>query len=108
MPVIKSAIKKLRHDKIKEKENNLFRKILEHAFDTALKTKTPKSVSKAFSIIDKGVKKHLIHKNKAKRMKSKLTKAPKQEKIDKTVVETAKQVKKVSVKKPASKTKKAK
>ncbi|MFI5265360.1 MAG: 30S ribosomal protein S20, partial [Candidatus Levyibacteriota bacterium] len=72
MPVIKSAIKKLRHDRVKEKENNLFRKKLEQAFSTAQKTRTPKAISMAFSVIDKGVKKNLIHKNKAKRMKSKL------------------------------------
>ena len=107
MPVIKSAIKKLRHDKVKEKENNLFRKNLERAYDTAQKTKTPKAVSEAFSIIDKGVKKHLIHKNKAGHMKSNLTKAKtiKQEKIEKTITKAVKPVKKAAAKKTTSKKK---
>lgn len=94
MPVIKSAIKKLRHDRVKEKENNLFRKNMEHTFNTAYKTKKPKTVSEAFSVIDKGVKKHLIHKNKAKRMKSRLTKTSKKDKIDKKKVKVIRKVKK--------------
>lgn len=105
MPVIKSAIKKLRHDKVKEKENNLFRKSLERAYDVAQKTKAPKAVSEAFSIIDKGVKKHLIHKNKAGHMKSKLTRAPKQEETEKIAAKTIKPVKKLAAKKPTNKKK---
>ncbi|MFI5265471.1 MAG: 30S ribosomal protein S20, partial [Candidatus Levyibacteriota bacterium] len=82
-------------------------KKLEQAFSTAQKTRTPKAISMAFSVIDKGVKKNLIHKNKAKRMKSKLTRTPKQG-AEKVAVKVTKPVKKRSVKKPANKTKKTK
>ncbi len=75
MPVIKSAIKKLRRDKKRRAENDLTRKKLEEGISLAKKKKTDKNVSMAFSLIDKAVKRHLIHKNKANRIKSALSKA---------------------------------
>lgn len=73
MPVIKSAIKKLRRDKKREKENAEFMLGLEKALKAAKKTKGAKEISHAFSLADKAVKKHLIHKNKAARLKSSLS-----------------------------------
>lgn len=70
MPVIKSAIKKARRDKKVEKINDDFRVELQSVIKKAKKIKTAQAVSKAFSLIDKGVKRNIIHKNKAARLKS--------------------------------------
>jgi small subunit ribosomal protein S20 len=97
MPVIKSAIKKLRKDRKREKENDTFRAALEKAIKAAKKAKTAKSVSSAVSIIDKAVKKNLLHKNRAARFKSQLSKLARP---DKAAVKTAtKSSKKTSPKK---------
>lgn len=74
MPVIKSAIKKLRRDKKVEKVNDAFRATLEKVVKEAEKKPVQKTVDAAFSILDKAVKKQIIHKNKAARIKSKLSK----------------------------------
>lgn len=74
MPVIKSAIKKLRRDRKKEKQNDFFRKNLDKALRIAEKEKSASKIKDAVSILDKGVKKNLMHKNKAARIKSRLTK----------------------------------
>jgi small subunit ribosomal protein S20 len=75
MPVIKSAIKKLRQDRVREAKNDLFRKELRDAL-RAVKKPTAKftSLQNLHSLIDKGVKKNLIHTNKAARMKSQTAK----------------------------------
>ena len=77
MPVIKSAIKKLRRDRKREKENDEFKKSLDRALRVAKKQKTAKAVSEAASTIDKAVKKNVIHKNRAARIKASLSKLAK-------------------------------
>lgn len=74
MPVIKSAIKKLRQDRKREKQNDALRDSVVAAVRSAKKTKTSSSVKNAISIIDKASKNRLLHKNKASRMKSSLSK----------------------------------
>ncbi len=74
MPVIKSAQKKLRQDRKKEKANNILRNLLDSTLKKALKNPTLEDISKATKVIDKLAKKHIIHANKAARMKSKLSK----------------------------------
>ena len=74
MPVIKSAKKKLRQDKKREKVNNLLRKAFKDAIKDAQKSKNAEKVKKAVKLVDKAVKKNLIHKNKAARIKSRLSK----------------------------------
>lgn len=74
MPVIKSAIKKLRQDKKREKDNDAFRDTLAQIVKKAKKDQSKESISKAFSILDKAVKKNILHKNKAARTKSSLVK----------------------------------
>lgn len=66
MPVLKSAKKKLRRDIKKTKLNNLYRK----RYKKALK----KDINVAYSEIDKALKKRIIHKNKAARLKSRVAK----------------------------------
>ena len=77
MPVIKSAIKKQRQDKVTEKSNDTFRKNLSDAIKKAGKTKAAKDIVIAISLMDKSVKKNLTHKNKAARVKSRLSKLAK-------------------------------
>lgn len=79
MPIIKSAKKKQRADKIKEKRNNALRNFLGKVLKLARKSPTPANFSKAVKTLDKLAKKNIIHKNKAARIKSSLSKlqAPK-------------------------------
>lgn len=74
MPVIKSAIKKLRRDRKVTRANDLFRANLNHALKTANKQKTAKAVSVVVSLVDRAVKKNLMHKNRAARIKSSFSK----------------------------------
>lgn len=79
MPVIKSAKKKLRQDKLREKRNNQIRDILSKLVKKARKSPTEKTLVAAVKIIDTAAKNAIIHKNKAARMKSSLSKlSPKQ------------------------------
>ena len=77
MPVIKSAIKKMRQDKKREKTNDDFRAKLERAIRNAEKTKSGKAVVEATSLVDRAAKNNIIHKNKASRIKSQLSKLSK-------------------------------
>lgn len=76
MPNIKRAKKKDKQDKRKRVINDLARRKLKDTVKSV--TKAAKNVkedlSNAFSVIDKAVKKGLIHKNKGARLKSKVTK----------------------------------
>ena len=74
MPVIKSAKKKLRKDRKLEKINKLFRNEFSKALKEAKKSKTSEKIRQAVRITDKAVKKGIIHKNKAARIKSSLSK----------------------------------
>lgn len=82
MPVIKSAAKKLRADRIKEKRNNVLRNLLKKALKTAKKNPTPANLSKTSKILDKMAKKGLVHKNKSARVKSSLAKLVKPKKTN--------------------------
>jgi len=75
VPVIKSAIKKLRKDRKREKENDARRRSLERAIRLA--RKSPSKINAAYSAIDRAVKRNIIHKNKAARIKSSLAKLEK-------------------------------
>jgi small subunit ribosomal protein S20 len=91
MPVIKSAKKKLRQDKKRQARNNFLRQGFKDAVKEATKSKTAEKVKKAVSSVDKAVKKGLMHKNKAARIKSRLSKLGK--------ATTAKEAPKAAVKK---------
>lgn len=80
MPVIKSAKKKLRVDKKRESANKKAGVLVEKALKKAKKTPTAKNIQDAFSVVDKAVKNNIIHKNKASRIKSKLSKLIKEKK----------------------------
>ncbi len=74
MPVTKSAKKKLRRDRKIEKGTSKFRNLLDKALKTAKKNPSKENLSKVSKIADKLAKKHLIHKNKAARIKSSVSK----------------------------------
>ncbi len=74
MPITKSAIKALRQDKRRALVNRPVRSKLKSTVDAAKMKPESQSVSFAFSAIDKAVKKHIIHRNKAARLKSALSK----------------------------------
>ncbi len=74
MPVTKTAKRALRSSKRKEEINKKIFSGLEIALRVAKKTKKEKDVSKAVSMTDRAKKKNVIHKNKAARIKSSLSK----------------------------------
>lgn len=74
MPVIKSAKKKLRQDKKRTIRNAKQETMLKDAIKAAKKSPSLKTVQKATSLADKAAKKFIIHKNKAARLKSSLSK----------------------------------
>ena len=74
MPVTKTAKRALRGSIKKEVVNKLINQKLEIAIRNAKKAKTPEKVNKAVSLADRAAKKGVIHKNKAARIKSQLSK----------------------------------
>lgn len=97
MPVIKSAIKKLRKDVKRTAANNDFRHKLDLAINKAKKSKSAASVREAVSMVDRAVKNNLMHKNRAARIKSSLSKLakPAAKSTAKAAVKTAKNTEKV-------------
>jgi len=78
MPNIQSAKKKLRKDIRRTKNNQNYlisiRKAIKSLFHIKTVAKSQDQINKTVSIIDKGVKKKVIHKNKAARLKSRVMK----------------------------------
>lgn len=79
MPIIKSAIKKMKQDIRKTKRNNVYRnrlltriKELRQAAQEKRTDQLPDLLKKAYSIIDTAYKKNLIKKNNAARKKSQM------------------------------------
>ena len=74
VPIIKSAIKKMCQDRKKTQLRKAEMEKLKKVVKVVKKTKKAIDFVKAVSLIDKGVKNRLIHKNKAARLKSSLSK----------------------------------
>ena len=74
MPIIKSAKKKLRADKKRKAFNKKLANILSSSIKNSKRFPSQKNIQEAISIVDKSAKKNIIHKNKAARLKSKLSK----------------------------------
>lgn len=77
MPIIRSAIKKVRKDKVRTARNKKREITLKSLVKKARVSKAAKDVQAAFSALDKAAKVHLIHPNKASRLKSRLSKGVK-------------------------------
>ena len=73
MPITKSAQKALRQTKKRTVVNKLWKQKLKSAVKKAGTQKTKEAISYAFKIADKAAKAKIIHKNKAARIKSKLS-----------------------------------
>jgi len=74
MPLIKSAKKKLRQDKKRQKRNASQKDYLKEVLKIARKDPSVEKIRIAVVATDKSVKNGLIHKNKAARIKSSLSK----------------------------------
>ncbi len=74
MPLIRSAIKKVRKDKVRTERNQVREDALKKALKIARRKPEAKNLSTVFSALDKAVKVNLIHKNRASRLKSHLSK----------------------------------
>jgi len=74
MPVTKTAKRALRGSRRKKLVNEKIRKLLDLAIRLAKKSKSKTAIAKAFSLADRAVKKKVIHRNKAARIKSSLSK----------------------------------
>lgn len=75
MPVIKSAKKKLKQDKIRTARNNMVENTLKKLLKKVKKEPTGENVRLAVQATDKAAKNHIIHKNKAAHIKSALAKS---------------------------------
>lgn len=75
MPIIKSAKKRVRTAKRNQTQNLKYKNAMKKAISDYTKKPSKKKLSQAFSKIDKAVKINLIHKNKAARLKSTLSRA---------------------------------
>jgi small subunit ribosomal protein S20 len=95
MPVIKSAKKKLRQDIKREKANKSLKLKLKAAIKDAKKTKTAEKIKDAVKIVDKIAGKKIIHKNKAARIKSRLSKLSTHTKVKSIKPAVKKPIKKV-------------
>lgn len=81
MPVTKSARKKLRKDGKREDRNDKVYSLLKRLIKKAKKHPSEKAVRETVALVDKTARHHLIHKNKAARIKSSLAKLLSKRKI---------------------------
>ncbi len=72
MPILPSAIKKLKSDRRRERENSIVKLAYKQAVKLARSKKSASALTKAFRALDRAAKKKVIHKNKASRLKSRL------------------------------------
>lgn len=84
MPNIQSAKKKVRKDIKRTKRNNLYREAIKKSMKLVSKLKgglkSAQDTKKTVSLIDKAVKRKIMHKNKAARLKSRIMKLSSQKK----------------------------
>lgn len=73
MPITKQAAKKLRRDRKTGIRNSRVRRLLRESVKSVRKHPTVKALSLATKLLDKAAKTHIVHKNKAARLKSRLS-----------------------------------
>lgn len=74
MPILKNAKKALRASQAKAVFNLRVKSILKTMVTKMTKMPSVENLQSAFSAVDKAVKRNLVHKNKAARVKSQLSK----------------------------------
>lgn len=72
MPITKSAKKALRQNKRRKSQNDARKNAYKNALRLFKKTPTAETLSAAYKKLDKAAKTHVIHYNKAGRLKSRL------------------------------------
>jgi small subunit ribosomal protein S20 len=77
MPIIKRAIKKLRHDRKRAIVTAKKRENVRSLVKAMRKSPSKKALAGVYQALDKAAKNHLIHANKAARLKSRLAKLTK-------------------------------
>lgn len=77
MPITKSAQKALKQTRRRTEQNKVWKTKLKQSLKKAYSEKSKDAISNAFKIVDKSAKVGIIHKNKAARVKSKLSKLSK-------------------------------
>ncbi len=102
MPVIKSAKKKLRQDKKRQERNKVVKDLLKKVVKTFRANPTDVNLQAVYKTADKAAKNHLIHKNKAARLKSSLAKSMQNDATAKPAVKTS-PTKAAALKKKATK-----
>jgi len=107
MPLLQNAKKALRVSKRNAVVNSRVKSIVKTMVDKVIKSPSAQNLKEAYSAVDVAVKNKLMHKNKAARVKSQLSKLAKPEKVVKkaTSKKTTKKAapKKVAAKKTAKK-----
>jgi small subunit ribosomal protein S20 len=83
MPITKGAIRKLRADKKKSALNLKVKTAYKQAVSSMRKHPSIKTLREVFSKVDRAAKTNVIHKNKASRLKSRLSKLVKEAKAPK-------------------------
>lgn len=73
MPITKQALKKLHHDRKRAVATDKVRRELRKLIKTARVSPGKKTVTEVFAALDKAASHHIIHKNKAARLKSRLS-----------------------------------
>ncbi len=103
MPIIKSAKKRVRTAKKATIRNSKTKRSLKNALNIFAKNPTAKSHSAAQSKLDKAVKRGLVHKNKAARLKKQAAAKAKSAGVKHTATKKVVTVKKTVAKKPTAK-----
>jgi small subunit ribosomal protein S20 len=74
MPIIKSAKKQVASSARRRVKNLATKKSMREAVKVAVATPSKEALSKVFKAVDKATKRQVIHKNRAARIKSRLSK----------------------------------
>lgn len=74
MPITYRAIKKLRRDLVRSRQNEGVEKKVKTIVKETRTSPTPKALARAYEALDKAAKHRIIHRNKAARLKSRLAK----------------------------------
>lgn len=76
MPIKRSAKKKMRQDEKRRLKNLRIKREYKEAVKAIRRNQDEKKLKKAYSALDRAAKKGIIKKNKASRLKSRLSKLP--------------------------------
>ena len=99
MPVTKSAKKALRQSRKRALINRRIKEAAKRTIRAFKKNPTLENLRKVYSVVDKAAKKNVFHKNKAARLKSRLSRLLKKEKTAKTKKSSSKKTSKKTTRK---------